>query len=329
MASSKWIKPKIVVSKCIEFDYCRWNGNIIRSSVVEVLKSHVEFIPVCAEVEIGLGAPRDPIRIVLENGEKRLVQPSTGRDVTELMNDFSSKFLDSLEIVDGFILKSKSPSCGLFQTKYLSGPQKGASTEGRGPGFFGGAIIEKYGNLAMETEGRLKNFRIREHFLTKLYTMADLREVKKSNEMHSLVEYQTKNKFLFQAFSQEKMRELGRIVANPQKLNFKEVVNEYEKKLCTLLESPPKYTSNINVLMHSLGYFSKNLTHEEKAYFLDELEKYRAGWIPLFAINLILKSWTVRFNQNYLQDQTFFEPYPEELMTFDIKDTWRGRDYWK
>jgi uncharacterized protein YbgA (DUF1722 family) len=62
---------------------------------------------------------------------------------------------------------------------------------------------------------------------------------------------------------------------------------------------------------------------------LDELERYRAGWTPLFAINLVLKSWIVRFNQEYLRSQTFFDPFPEELMKFDLKDTWRGRDYWK
>jgi uncharacterized protein YbgA (DUF1722 family) len=81
--------------------------------------------------------------------------------------------------------------------------------------------------------------------------------------------------------------------------------------------------------MHMLGYFKEELSHEEKAYFLDELEKYRAGWIPLFVMNRLLNSWIVRFDQSYLQSQVFFEPFPEELMIFDLKDAWRGRSYWE
>ena len=90
-----------MVSRCLEFDHCRYNGDMITSHIVSKLKGYVDFLPVCAEVEIGLGIPRNPVRIVLEGGEQRLVQPATGRDVTEDMNAFSASFLDSLDSVDG------------------------------------------------------------------------------------------------------------------------------------------------------------------------------------------------------------------------------------
>ena len=99
--------------------------------------------------------------------------------------------------------------------------------------------------------------------------------------------------------------------------------------LDVILSYPPKYTSNINVLMHMLGYFSKELTTEEKAFFLDELEKYRAGWIPLLVCTNLIKLWISKYNELYLRDQSFLNPFPNELMNFDLKDTWRGRDYWK
>ncbi|TFG28544.1 MAG: DUF1722 domain-containing protein [Promethearchaeota archaeon] len=325
---AEFAKPKVVVSKCIEFDYCRWNGNTIRSPVVEVLKTYVDFHPVCAEVEIGLGIPRDPVRIIIENDQKTLIQPSTGRNLTDIMKNFSDRFLNSLDFVDGFILKSQSPSCGLFQTKYLAGAQKGAAKLGVGPGFFGEAVLNKFPNLPIETEGRLKNFLIREFFLSKLYTLASFREIKFSSKIQNLVEFHTKNKFLFMAFNQVELKNLGRIVANQEKNEFSILIDDYEKTLLVLLQKPNTFTSNINVMMHALGYFKKYLTHEEKAFFLDSLEKYRSGWIPMFVITNLLKSWIVRFNQEYLAKQTFFESYPEELMTFDLKETWRGRDYW-
>lgn len=326
---SDFIKPIIVSSKCIEFEYCRYNGNIISSDIVRLMKDYMEFKPVCPEVEIGLGIPRDPIRIVKQNSNLQLIQSSTGRDITGNMYDFADNFLNSLEEVDGFVLKYKSPSCGTKHTPYLASTQKGAAKVGKGPGLFGKTVLEKFPKRPIENEGRLRNFRIREHFLTQLYTIARFRKVKHSGSMHELIEFQAKNKFLLMAYNQEEMRKMGRIVANPDKKPFDQIIGEYENHLLDILATPPKYTSNINVLMHMLGYFSDDLSKEEKAYFLDELEKYRAGWVPLFVMTRLLKSWVVRFDQSYLKKQTFFEIYPEELMIFDLKDTWRGRSYFK
>jgi uncharacterized protein YbgA (DUF1722 family) len=122
---------------------------------------------------------------------------------------------------------------------------------------------------------------------------------------------------------------MGRIVANPLKKNYNSVIEEYENLLIRSLSRPPEYTSHINVMMHMLGYFKKILSTQEKAFFLDELEKYRAGWIPLFILNELIKVWNARSNQTYLINQTYINPYPSELMNFDIKDTWRGRSYWE
>ncbi|MBD3212452.1 MAG: DUF1722 domain-containing protein [Candidatus Lokiarchaeota archaeon] len=325
-----FIKPVVVVSKCIEFAYCRYNSNIISSDVVEEMKKFVEFIPICPEVEIGLGVPRDPIRIVQEKDDfLRLIQSSTAMDFTEKMLTFAEKFLNSLERVDGFILKYKSPSCGTKHTPYLASIEKGAAKLGTGPGLFGKTVLKNFGYLPIENEGRLKNFRIREHYLTKLYTITRFREVKTSESMHKLVKFQEKNKFLFMAYNQDEMRKMGSIVGNAGKKPFSEIIEEYETHLHTLIAYPPKYTSHINVLMHMLGYFSDELSKGEKAYFLDELEKYRAGWIPLFVLRSLLKSWIIRFDQPYLKNQIYFDIFPEELMRFDLKDTWRGRSYWK
>ena len=116
---------------------------------------------------------------------------------------------------------------------------------------------------------------------------------------------------------------------NYKEKKFDELINYYEKKLNELLILTPEYTSHINVLMHALGFFKKDLINREKAFFLEELEKFRAGWIPLFVLINLLMVWIVRFKQDYLNEQSYFNPYPEELMSFDLKDTWRGRSYWQ
>lgn len=316
-------KPTVVVSKCIEFDRCRYNGLMISSDVVRALRPFVEFMPVCPEVEIGLGVPRDPIRIVASKGGRALVQPSTGADVTKKMERFARSHLGALGEVDGFVLKSRSPSCGTRDVKIFPGIESHAASD-KGPGFFGGAVLEAFPGCPVEDEGRLLNFRIREHFLTSLFALARFRAAKEAGTMRALVEYQARHKLLLMSYSQKEMRLLGRIVANPEHKAMKEIFGEYEKHLRAALAAPPRYTSNINVLMHVLGYFSEKLTSREKAFFLDALEKYKAGRIPQSATISVVSSWLARFGEPYLDKQTYFEPYPEALV--EITDSGKGRD---
>ncbi len=319
----EFVRPTIIVSKCLGFAHCRYNGLTISDDFVEKLKPHVDFRPVCPEVEIGLGIPREPIRIVAADDELRLIQPATDIDVTDKMTEFTDSFLDSAGDADGFILKTRSPSCGPKDVKVYPGTGKVMSIS-RSAGFFGGAVVKKYPHLAVEDEGRLKNFGIREHFLTRLFAISSFRKVKESRSMKEIVRFHSENKYLLMAYKQETMRVLGRIVANLDKKDIDELMRDYEKHLSEALSEEPKYTSNINVLMHGLGYFSEKISSSEKAFFLDSLDRYREGRIPLSVPLNVLRSFIIRFQENYLMQQTFFEPYPEELV--EISDSGKGRN---
>ena len=322
-------KPVVVVSKCITFKPVRWNGQIIASDFVEKLKPYVDFVPVCPEVEIGLGVPRDPIRIVLVNGEKRLLQPATGLDFTEKMKSFSESFLDSLNAVDGFILKSGSPSSGFKNVKVYPSIEKVASIA-KSPGFFGGAVIQKFANLSIEDERRLLNPRIREHFLTKLFTLASFREVKKSGKVKDLVKFQSDNKYLFTVYNQKELKFLGKLAANQDHKAFSETIRNYETHLYDALARTPSVGSNINVLFKIMGYFSHQLSKDEKSFFLSSVDKYRAGRLPMSACLNVLRAWIVRFKQDYLSSQTVLEPYPEQLVELNtIFSEVDGKNYWK
>jgi uncharacterized protein YbgA (DUF1722 family)/uncharacterized protein YbbK (DUF523 family) len=325
----EFFKPVVVVSKCITFEHVRWNGQIIASEFVEKLKPSITFIPVCPEVEIGLGVPRDPVRIVLVNGEKKLLQPATGFDFTDRMTKFSDSFLDSLDAVDGFILKSASPSSGFKNVKVYPSIEKVSSIE-KAPGFFGGAVLQKFPNLAIEDERRLLNPRIREHFLTKLFTLASFREVKKSGKVRDLVKFQADNKYLFTAYNQTELRILGKLAANQEHKAFGETMKNYETHLYYALARTPSAGANINVMSKIMGYFSHQLSTDEKTFFLSSVDKYKAGRLPLSACMSILKSWIVRFNQEYLSSQTLLEPYPEQLTELEtVFSEVDGKNYWK
>ncbi len=325
----EFIRPKIVVSRCLGFDHCRYNGNIINSSIVASLMEYVDFLPVCPEVEIGLGIPRDPVRIILENREQRLVQSQSGRDVTEVMEAFCTNFLDSARDIDGFILKYRSPSCGIKNVNVYPNATLKSGAIGKTSGFFGGAVLKKFPYLPVEDEGRLRNTRIKEHFMTRIFMLAAFRKVKSESCMRNLVAFHTENKYLLMAYNQAELRKLGAIVANKERRNFQKLVFEYERHLYSALSRPPRYTSSINMLMHAFGHFSERLSNPEKALFFDLIQKYRDGKVSLSPVINVIWAWALRFEDQYLTNQTFFEPYPEGLMEVDPINSHLREDLWE
>lgn len=313
MFSREFPRPHLVSSKCIEFEPCRYNGLIIRSSLVEKLKKFVDFTPVCPEVGIGMGIPRDPIHLEKDPERIELIQPSTGYNFTDKMLEFADSFLKSVEGVDGFILKNKSPSCGVKAVKvYPKGEISRPWPDGIG--LFAAAVFRCFPSTPVEDEGRLRNYHLRENFLTRIYTLADFRENVLYGNFGDLIEFHRKNKLLFSSYNQIQSKKLGRVVSDRKKTILTDLVEKYENHMKNMLLNDPLPSSNVNVLMHAFGYFSKDLSPQEKAFFLESLEKYRQGRLPLLLIQNLLKSWIIRFNNKYLKDQTFFEPYPEELM---------------
>jgi uncharacterized protein YbgA (DUF1722 family)/uncharacterized protein YbbK (DUF523 family) len=309
----QFVRPKIVISKCIEFDHCRYDGSMISSDFVKALKPYVDFLPVCAEMEIGLGVPRDTIRIVSVDGEIRLMQPTTGLDVTDRMNEFSSRFLGTLPEVDGFILKFRSPSCGMKDIRvYSTAARSGAIS--KVPGFFGGAVVRSFPDLAVEDEGRLRNYNIREHFLTRLYALASFRKVRREGDISDLIKFHEVSKFLLMAHSQKDTKILGNIVANHDGLEYAKQAALYRENLAKALSRPAKTALKANVFMHCLGYFKDRLSLQEKEHFLQSIERYKKKKVPSSALSVMLQSWMARYREEYLMNQTFFQPFPEELV---------------
>lgn len=311
-------KPRVVVSRCLGFEKCRYNAQTIPDDFVEDLKDYVEYITICPEVEIGLGIPREPIRLILEDDNLELYQPATDTVYTEKMNSYSIEKLEEIEDVDGFILKGRSPSCGIKDVKVYNGRGK-APNAGKDIGIFARHVIDRYPYLAIEEEGRLTNLKIREHFLTKLYTMKKFKRVVRSKSMSELVKFHSNNKYLITAYSQNQLRKLGRIVANHDKRPFEYVANEYRNELGIALSDVPKCTNYINSFMHIFGYFSDSLSSKEKEFVLDSFNKYREDKVFLSVPVNILRSYVLRYEQDYLLDQSIWSPFPEGLL--DTSDT--------
>lgn len=317
-------RPVIGVSKCLGFAACRYDGATISAGIIELLKPYVDFQPVCPEVAIGLGIPRAPVRVVRSGASFRLLQPETQLDFTEKMQAFTTEYLNRLGPIDGWILKSRSPSCGLHDVKIYAAAQNPIPV-GKGSGFFGAEVLKRYAPRPVSDEGRLSNFRLREHFFTQIFCLASFRAVCARDALRDLIQFQAENKYLLMAYHQQELRKLGKIVANPERRALQNIFQDYEQHLLNALARPPRTVANINVLMHTFGYFSEKLTAPEKAFFLDTLNQYREEQVPLSVPVNLIQAWIARFQTEYLQQQTFFQPYPLPLV--QITDSGKGRDW--
>jgi len=307
--------PIVVLSRCLEKEACRYNAQVIRDDFVRELGPFVRYVPTCPEVEIGLGVPRDPIRIVRIGESPRLVQPSTGRDLTADMRGFSARFLDGVGPVDGFILKNRSPSCGIKDVKIHSEEQ--GPPVGTGPGMFAAAVLERFPGSAIEDEGRLRNPHVRDHFLTTLFTLAAFRTMRDEPAMSRLIEFQARNKLLFMAHNQAGTRALGTIVGNAEGKPVERVLADYEAGLHRVLARPARPGPWINVAQHAFGFFSHALSPNERTFFDTLLQRFRVEKQPLSTVLGVLASWMARFDVPWLESQSLFEPYPHQLMRLD------------
>ncbi len=310
-SNSRTPTPVVVLSRCLGVEACRYNGKMIREDFIHHLSSYVKIRPVCPELEIGLGVPREPIRILAGDGGRTLVQPATGRDLTQRMTTFSQSFLGTLKEVDGFILKSRSPSCGIRDTKIHDADQE--TVLERGAGIFAAAVLEHFPDAAVEDEKRLRNRVRREQFLTRLYALAGLRRIARRPNREALNRFHAKNRLLLMAYNRKELDRLDKLLSDDGEPDAAVLAKEYKRRLSNALSRNPRYTSLIGVLIYALGPISKQLTDRDKALFLDRLEGFRNGKIPASGPVSLLRSWVLRHGPRDLRNQTLFNPYPMEL----------------
>ncbi len=321
-------RPVVVVSACLEFEKVRYDGQVIPCPFVRELEPYVEYITVCPEVAIGLGIPRDPIRIVKRGTEKRLIQPKTNEDITATMTAFTTGFISSLPAVDGFIFKSKSPTIGLRGIKIYAGVEQAPVIE-RGSGFFAEQIMHAYPGYPMEEDDRLRNETIRHDFLVQLFAFSDFRRAAAEQSRAALRAYHQRNWYLFHAYSPEHLSELDQLLQPSEGVEREigSVLAAYFEVLTQLFARHPTPESRIRTVQQLAGRYAGRLGSDEQTCFAAVVEAYRRNTICFLCLLELLKSYAVRFEDADIQDQRLLAPYPHELLA--VVDPKRGRDYWK
>ena len=145
------VRPVVLFSRCLAGEACRYDGGRVDAPVAERLRARVDARLLCPEVTLGLGTPRAPIRLVAG----RLLQPGTGRELTEPMRALGEAWAARADELDGAVLKSRSPSCGLVDAKQYARVDA-EEPVGAGAGLFAATLVAGAPDLPVIDEARLE-----------------------------------------------------------------------------------------------------------------------------------------------------------------------------
>lgn len=307
-------KIRIGVSKCLLGEPVRFDGQHKHDHfITDTLGRYFEYVGVCPEVECGLGVPREPVRLVGDPGNPRLITTRTGIDHTDRMLRWAERRVAELEKegLHGFIFKARSPSSGMENIKVYN--EKGGVT-GKAPGMFGKAFMEHFPSLPCEDEGRLNDPDLRENFVERVFTLWRFRAAMSANPtLAGLMAFHAANKFLIQSHNESLMREMGRELAGLKPREARAHIPRYEATLMRALRNLATVRKHTNILQHMLGYLRGKADEADRRELAAVIEDYHRGLIPLIVPVTLLRHHVVKQDVAYLRGQYYLDPHPLEL----------------
>jgi len=306
---------RIGVSACLLGQEVRFDGGHKRDGfLVETFGQYVEWVPVCPEVELGLGIPRPTLRLERHGDDVRLVMPKTGTDYTAPMLGYAVKRVGTLagEDLCGYILKKDSPSCGMERVK-VYGTQAIPTKSGRG--LFAAALLQRFPNLPVEEEGRLNDPQLRDTFVERVFAYRRVRSLFAQRwTVGDLVAFHTAHKLQLMAHAPTTYEQLGRLVAQAKRVPRTELHERYESEFMRGLGVVATRRRHTNVLQHMAGYFKTQLDTDSKRELQSVIDDYRRGLVPLIVPITLIRHYVRRFDVAYLKGQVYLDPHPKELM---------------
>jgi uncharacterized protein YbgA (DUF1722 family)/uncharacterized protein YbbK (DUF523 family) len=308
-------KIRIGVSSCLLGEEVRYDGGHKQDRfLTDVLGPFVEWVPVCPELEVGMGVPREAVRLVGPAAAPRMVGIDSGRDWTEKMNAYAERRVAAIVRLDlsGYILKSRSPSCGMERVK-LYNAKGGTSKDG--VGLFASVLIKGHPLIPVEEEGRLNDPRLRENFIVRVFAFGRLRKLMDAKlTVGKLVGFHAAEKYLLLAHSPVHYRELGPLVAGAKRMPAEALKEKYTRLFMECLRVRSTVKKNVNVLQHIAGFLPDSLAAGEKKEVQGVIDDYRKGFVPLVVPVTLLRHHVRAHSIEYIANQTYLNPHPKELM---------------
>ncbi len=307
---------RLGVSACLLGQEVRFDGGHKRDELLlHTLGHHVEWVPVCPEVEVGLGVPRETLYLIGKAENPRLVVTKSGQDHTQVMQSWAHQRLEQLASLNlhGYILKKSSPSCGLFRVKVYDGHKVPARS---GQGIFARELVTRLPLLPVEEEGRLHDPRLRENFIERIFAYHNwTRLVQVSATPRDLVAFHTAHKLTLMAHSPRAQTELGGLVAQAGHRRINSVLEEYGRRFMQALSALATNRKHATVLFHLMGFLKKHLDRDDKAEVVGVIEDYCQGLVPLIVPITLLRHRLRRYPvPDWIHEQAYLNPYPKEIL---------------
>jgi uncharacterized protein YbgA (DUF1722 family)/uncharacterized protein YbbK (DUF523 family) len=308
-------KPRLGISACLLGEKVRYDGGDRKDYfLTETFGRHIQWVPVCPEVEIGMGIPREAVRLVGDPVKPRMIAERSGKDWTPQFNSFAAKRVRALRGLElaGYIFKKDSPSCGMKRVRVYTA--KGVPTR-QGRGLFAATVIMELPLLPVEEEGRLNNPALRENFIERVFAYHRWQRLaQRRRPISSLVDFHTRHKFLLLAHSERHYRKLGRIVAVVRGLSLTDAYQEYGHLFMQGLAIHATVKKHCNVLRHMMGYFSKELSPAEREELIGHIIDFRRNLVPLVVPLTLVRHYVNKYDVGYLQGQVYLQPNPKDLL---------------
>jgi uncharacterized protein YbgA (DUF1722 family)/uncharacterized protein YbbK (DUF523 family) len=298
-------RPRVGVSSCLLGEEVRFNGGHKRYRfLTDELAPYVDWVPYCPEVEIGLGTPREPIRLTADG---RLVNRGGTLDHTAAM-----RALPVPAGLDGYVFKAKSPSCGIRAIPRYRDDGVPASHEGRG--LYAGRVLGRFPLLAAEDEGRLNHAGLREAFTERIFAAARLRALIGGPwEARQLVEFHAGHKLQLLAHDPARYRSAGRIVAGAGSAPRASTAAAYTDVFLAAMAGPATRGRHANALLHAYSRIGRELDRARREDLVGRIDAYRRGEEPLSVPVALLAHYASGGELPWLAAQTYLRPFPGAL----------------
>ncbi|HET19485.1 MAG TPA: DUF1722 domain-containing protein [Chromatiales bacterium] len=305
------------ISSCLLGEEVRFDGGHKRDNyVIHTLGQFFHFVPWCPEVEIGLGTPRQTLRLVRVDGEVRVRGNKTHEmDVTEALRATGTEQAAKHPELCGYILKSKSPSCGMERVTLYDGWSGDRPPEKKGVGQFAETFMAARPEVPCEEEGRLGDPHLRDNFITRVFTLHRWRKMAHEGlSAGALLDFHTRHKLLLLAHHPQTYTDLGRLLANLRHADLEALGRDYLLTLMQGLRHIATRGKNANVLQHLAGYLRDEVDGGDREELARVIDDYREGRVPLIVPITLLRHHFRRHPHPYVAGQVYIEPHPPELM---------------
>jgi len=299
---------RIGISSCLLGERVRFDGNHKHDHyITDTLGQFFEFIPICPEVAIGLGIPRPPIRLEGDPKRPRVVGvKDRSFDATDELERFSRREMAELPELSGYILKSKSPSCGMERVK-VYGPNGGLA--GQSSGIFARTLMRARPELPVEEEGRLGDPGLRDNWLERVFVYRRWQELLAGGlTRQEFIDFHTRHKLALMAHGHEHYQRLGQMVAHIADHPLDEFAHDYIGELMAALTHRATNPLQANVLEHLMGYLKNHLDRDDKTELREVIEAYRVGRIPLLAPITLLRQHFRKHPDPWVEKQVYLRP---------------------